>query len=225
MCFAKNAMSSLRSSSSAREDVLEEVLGELGVVGEIGERDLGLDHPELGEVAARVRVLGAERRAERVDLAQRQAVRLDVELARHGQARFACRRSPCRSRPCRRACAAGSRGRASRPGTSAPAPSASRRRDDRRVDPEEAVLVEEAVHRHRERVAHARDRAEDVRARPQVRDLAQVLQRVPLRLHRVGVGVVDPADDLDASRPGPRPLALALRRDELAGRRAPRSRW
>ena len=81
-----------------------------------------------------------------------------------------------------------------------PAPSASRRRDDRRVDPEEAVLVEEAVDRLRERVAHAGDRAEDVRARPQVRDLAQVLQRVALRLHRVGVGIVDPADDLDRCR-------------------------
>ena len=48
---------------------LEEPLGERRVVREIGERDLGLDHPELGEVAAGVGVLGAESRSERVDLA------------------------------------------------------------------------------------------------------------------------------------------------------------
>ena len=94
MRSAKNFMSSPRSFSSAREDVLEERLGEVGVGGEIGERDLGLDHPELGEVAAGVAVLGAERRAERVDLRQRQAVGLDVELAADGEERLACRRSP-----------------------------------------------------------------------------------------------------------------------------------
>ena len=81
MRSSKNAMSSARSSSTALEDVLEQRLGEVRVVGEIGEGDLGLDHPELGEVPAGVRVLGAERRAERVDLRQRQAVGLDVELA------------------------------------------------------------------------------------------------------------------------------------------------
>jgi hypothetical protein len=32
------------------------------VVSEIGEHDLWLDHPELGEVAARVRILGAKGR-------------------------------------------------------------------------------------------------------------------------------------------------------------------
>ena len=47
------------------EEALEEIFGEVGVVVEIGEGDLGLDHPELGEVAGRVRILGAERRARR----------------------------------------------------------------------------------------------------------------------------------------------------------------
>ena len=49
--------------------------------------------------------------------------------------------------------------------------------DDRRVHPEEAVLVEVAMDRHAEAVAHAGDGAERVGARPQVRDLAQVLER------------------------------------------------
>ena len=97
----------------------------VGVVGQVGEGDLGLDHPELGEVAAGVGVLRAERGPEGVDLRQRQAVGLDVELAGDGEERLACRRSPARSRPCRRACAAGSRGRACETRNISPAPSAS----------------------------------------------------------------------------------------------------
>src|ERR1700694_138548 len=46
------------------------------IVREVGESDLGLDHPELGEVAAGVGVLGAEGRTERVGLHYRQAVRI-----------------------------------------------------------------------------------------------------------------------------------------------------
>ena len=97
---AKNSMSSARSSSTALKIALEERLGAVGVVVEVGEGDLRLDHPELGQVARRVGVLGAEGRAEGVDLAQRQAVRLDVELAGDGEERLACRRSPCGSRSC-----------------------------------------------------------------------------------------------------------------------------
>ena len=52
------------------------------IVREVGEGDLRLDHPELGEVAAGVRVLGTEGRPEGVDLGQRQTVGLDIELAR-----------------------------------------------------------------------------------------------------------------------------------------------
>ena len=61
-----------------REGVLEQPFGQAGIVGEVGERYFGLDHPELGEVAASVRVLGAEGRPESIHLGQRQAVRLDV---------------------------------------------------------------------------------------------------------------------------------------------------
>jgi hypothetical protein len=42
-------------------------------------------------VAAGVRLLGAEGRAERIDLGQRQAVRLDIELARDRQERLAAK--------------------------------------------------------------------------------------------------------------------------------------
>ncbi len=50
------------------EDVLQQRLGEVRVVRQLRERDLRLDHPELGQVPARVRVLRAERGTERVDL-------------------------------------------------------------------------------------------------------------------------------------------------------------
>ena len=71
----------------------------------------------------------------------------------------------------------------------------------------------------RERVAHARRGADHVGARPQMRDLAQELQRVGLRLDRIGVGIVDPADHLDRARLHLERLALRRRRHDGAGRR------
>src|SRR3546814_11077495 len=44
--------------------VLEELLGHARVLGQVREGDLRLDHPELGQVAGGVGVLGAEGRAE-----------------------------------------------------------------------------------------------------------------------------------------------------------------
>ena len=54
-------------------------------LGEVDEGDLGLDHPELGEVTPGLGFFGAKRRAEAVDLAQRKGHRLGVELAGLGQ--------------------------------------------------------------------------------------------------------------------------------------------
>ena len=62
-------------------DEQNEVLAELDDVSESGEGDLGLDHPELDEVAAGLRFLGPERRAEAVDLAEGHGRGLVVELA------------------------------------------------------------------------------------------------------------------------------------------------
>jgi hypothetical protein len=55
-------------------------------------------------------------------------------------------------------------------------------------------------------------------AGPQVRDLAQEFQRVGLRLDRVGVGVVDPADHADRVGLHFERLPLGWRRHDLAGR-------
>ena len=88
--------------------------------------------------------------------------------------------------------------------------------DDRRVDPEESVLVEVAVHGHRQAVADPRHRAERVGPRPQVGHRPQVLERVPLGRDRVVVGVLDPADHLDPIGLDLEPLPLALRLDQRA---------
>ena len=70
-------------------------------------------------------------------------------------------------------------------------------RDDRRVDVEEALFLEEVVDRAADAVPHAGDRAEGVGPRAQVGDRAQELEGVPLLLERIGLGV-GPAVDGDA---------------------------
>ena len=64
---------------------LQEPFRQRRIVGEVGKGNLRLDHPELGEVAAGIGVFGAERRAKRVDLSERETIRLHVELSRDGQ--------------------------------------------------------------------------------------------------------------------------------------------
>jgi hypothetical protein len=51
----------------------------------VGKGDLGLHHPEFGQVAAGVRVFGAEGGPKGVDFGQGQAVGLDIELPGYGQ--------------------------------------------------------------------------------------------------------------------------------------------
>ena len=65
----------------ALDDVREELFGEVHEAVEVHVGDLGLDHPELGEVAAGLRFFRAEGGAEAVDLAERECGGLDVELA------------------------------------------------------------------------------------------------------------------------------------------------
>ena len=196
-------------------DRLQEILGELRVVVDVRERDLRLDHPELAEMPPRVRVLGAERRAERVDLAERHAIGLDVELARHGEPRFLAEEVLVEVD-----LAVGRAGQVveieRRYAEHLAGALGIGRRDDRRVDPEEAARIEEPMHGHRERVTHARGGADDVGAHAEMRDLAQVLHRVALRLHRIMIRILDPADNLDGIRAHLERLPLALRRDQLA---------
>src|SRR5579863_5979904 len=59
--------------------------GELHEAVEIAVGDFGLDHPELGEVAAGFGFFGAEGGPEAVDLAESESGGLDVELAGLGE--------------------------------------------------------------------------------------------------------------------------------------------
>ena len=118
------------------QHVAQEGLGQRHVAAQVAEGHLGLDHPELGQVAAGVRVLGAEGGAERVDAAERERDDLRLELARHGQVgRAGAKNSSALA------------GRATR--NIAPGALGVRGGDDRRVQPHEAALLEEAVDRAR----------------------------------------------------------------------------
>src|SRR5678815_527717 len=64
-----------------RDDVAEEIFLQLHQLVQVHVRNLGLHHPELGEMAARLGFLGAKRRSETVHLAERSDGRLVVELS------------------------------------------------------------------------------------------------------------------------------------------------
>ena len=117
MRSSKNARSSCAFLQQRLEGVFQQPLRQRRVVGKIRESDLRLDHPEFGEVAAGVGVLGAERRPEGVDLGERQAIGLDVELADTVRKVSRAKKSLREIDLPPAACAAGWRGRASRRGT------------------------------------------------------------------------------------------------------------
>ena len=198
------------------EDELQQRLGQIGVIGKIGERDLRLDHPEFGEMAAGVRVLGAEGRAEGVDLGEREAVGLDIELARDGEEGFPpekiLREVHLALRRARQV-----REIERRDAKQSPRAFGVRGGDDRRVDPEKAVLVEEPMDRLRQRVAHARCRSNHVGARPQMRHVAQEFQRMRLRLDRIVVRVLDPPHHAHRARLHLEGLPFGGRRHDAAG--------
>ncbi len=65
-----------------RDERHDEVLGEPAEPLELQEGHLGLDHPELGQVAPGLRLLGPEGRTEAVDLAERRRRGLQIQLPR-----------------------------------------------------------------------------------------------------------------------------------------------
>ncbi len=67
------------------DDIDDEILPQLHDVIQLREGHLRLDHPELGQVAPRLRFLRPEGRTEAVDLAEGGRVRLVVELSALGE--------------------------------------------------------------------------------------------------------------------------------------------
>mmetsp|Transcript_12279 Transcript_12279/g.18093 ORF Transcript_12279/g.18093 Transcript_12279/m.18093 type:complete len:524 (+) Transcript_12279:289-1860(+) len=168
---------------------LQVVLRQVHVVEDVPKRELGLDHPEFGQMTAGVAVLCPEGGAERVHVPQSTGVGLHVELARHGEGRAAGKEVlgvinvPV--------LLAGERlrvGLVLDEGGDAellPGPLAVRRRDQGRVDVQETALVEELVRGEGHGVAHAHDGGVDLGSGAQVGDVAQVLQGVELLGERV----------------------------------------
>ncbi len=152
-------------------------------------------------MAAGVGVLGAEGRAEGINLRQRTGVGLAVQLAGNGQERLFTEevfveidfalivtRQVFQIQRRHAEHFAGAFGIGGG--------------DQRGGNPEEALFVEEAVQRLRQGVTHAGYRANQVGARTQVRYFTQILDAVALGRHRVGVRVFHPAGHFHAGRPG-----------------------
>ena len=147
-------------------------------------------------MSGRIRVFGPERRPERVDLRQRQRAELSLELARHGQvAGFAeeILRIVYLSCVVPRHVVQVER-RDLKHGAGALGVAA---RDQRSVEIEESPVVEILVYRVGHGVADAQYGSERVRARAQVGDLAQELERMSFFLQRIGFRVGGPVQ-LDA---------------------------
>jgi len=160
---------------AAAHDVRNEILLQPHVGIRVVPGDFGFHHPELRQVPARLRLFGAERRTEAVDLAKRRRGGLDVQLAGlreirlpeievvHGEQR--------------------ARMLADRAG------------ENGRVHEREVALMKKIANRLDDFVAHARDRDLLLGAQPQMPVLEQVGDPMLLRRDRKVVRV---ADDLEA---------------------------
>ena len=196
------------------DEVFHELFGEFHVVVDVVEGHFRLDHPELREVARGVGVLRPEGGAEGVDLAHGGGAELALELAAHGEAGLLAeevlgeidiallvQRDVLEVHRGDLEHVAG----ALRVGFG----------DERGMQIDEALVVEELVDSERHRVADAQDGPEGVRPQAHVRDAAQVLQRRVLLLqgeaHRVAL-----ADDFDFLGLDFHGLAAADGGDELA---------
>ena len=148
----------------ALHDKGDEILSELHDVVEFGESHFGFDHPELGEVAAGLRLLRAEGWPEAVHLAERHRGGFNVELAGLRQKRRIAEVIDGKQRG---------------------GAFASRRRQDRRLGQGEALVVEEIMRRAHDLAANPQDRRLPLAAYPQMAMLHQELDAVLFRRDRV----------------------------------------
>ena len=166
------------------DEVFEEILGEVHVVVDIVERHFGFDHPEFGKVARRVALLGTEGRSEGVDLSDGQCAKFAFQLSGDGEsggfAKEVLRVVDFAIIGLRRV---GEVERSDLKHLSSPFGIAAG--DERRVEVEEATIVEELVDGESHVVTHAEDGTEGVGARAEVSDGAQVFERVSFLLQRV----------------------------------------
>ena len=194
--------------------VLDEIFLKVHQLFLIDESHLGLHHPELGQMARCVRVFSTERRSERVDGSQGRSAQLAFELSADGERCLLAEEVVvvdnlsvlvllqvvevlCRDLE-------------HVAGTFAVA-----RRDERRVEVEEAVLVEIGMDGHGHVVADAHDGTERIGAQAQVRILAHVFEALPFLLHRVVASAESEDGDAAALHLGSLSLGGTLHEDAL----------
>mmetsp|Transcript_12056 Transcript_12056/g.44739 ORF Transcript_12056/g.44739 Transcript_12056/m.44739 type:complete len:330 (+) Transcript_12056:364-1353(+) len=199
--------------------VLQVVFRQVNVTSEVREGHLRLNHPKFRKVARRVRIFSPERRPEGVDVAQRAAVGLHVELAADGQRRPPAEevlgvvnvaRSVARNvlhRPVLR--------QKRRHSELLSRALAVRRGDERRVHVQEPVIVEELVSRVRHGMSNASQRGVDARPRTQVCLLPEELEAVTLLRHRVDIRAEHGAQDRDGKGLELHPLPFLRTGDHL----------
>ena len=213
MRWSKKARSSAHSERATLARRLRKSSARSMLSRDVVEGDLGLDHPELGEVARSVGVLGAESRAEGVDAAQGLAVGLDVELARDGEGGGLAEE------------VLGVVDRTAGLGEGLEVEGRDLEHlaralgvgggDEGRVDVVEAALLEELVDGEGHAVADPGHRAEGIGPGPEVGDLAEELEGVGLLLEGIALGG-GLADDGEASGLDLELLARGGRGDEAA---------
>ena len=165
------------------DDILDHRLGGVHIVVKIGERHLGLDHPELSGVALGIGLLCTEGGTEGVNVCKRHREGLNVELTRNGQAGLLaeeilrivdlsfgslggiCKVEGGDLEHLARALAVGAC-------------------DQRSVNVNEASLEEEAVDSVSNYRTNAEHGVESVRTGTEMRDRAEILKRVALLLKR-----------------------------------------
>src|SRR5581483_1663259 len=157
----------------APDDVFDEFLRELLQPVELEERHLRLHHPELHEMAARLRLLGAERRAEAVDTAEGSSSRLEIKLAGLRQERLLAEVVRLEQR----------RRSLSRVGG-----------EDRRIDQDEIAIVEKVANRFLDLIANAQDRMLILRAQPEMAHVHEERGAVLFRCDRI---ILRGAEDLE----------------------------
>ena len=169
------------------DDAFNHRLGAVHIVAQVGKRQLRLNHPELGGMARRVGVFGAEGGAEGVHVAHSGCHRLGFQLAGHGQIGAAAKevlrkvhfsifgagdvvKIHCGdAEHLTRALAVGTR-------------------DNGRVNINKALLLEKLVDGIGGGTAHAERCTKGIRASAQVRHSAQKLHGVALFLQRIIAG-------------------------------------
>ncbi len=188
------------------ENELDEALGKLHVALQITEGNLRLDHPELREMSGGVAVLRPEGGTKGVDPFQGGRVDLRVELTTDGEIGGATEKllPPV---------TVGSLGHGGDPKEFS-RPLGIACGDDRGVDVDEPALLEKPVDPVAQTVSHPGYGTEGVGSRSQVGYLTEILEAVPLFLHRVIRG--SRTDELETGAGELDSLILPGRVDELS---------